>query len=137
MHAYYVDFGAFWYIKSNIICVQRTSLYSLKKKKNTEVITSLACTFQFYRPPPSVRAMSLHRETRINKGNNPEGDVRLICLYRAAPQLHTTRTLQPYVLFGYPLVMSTRILRMVRLETTAICHRWCLHTGAARASQRK
>lgn len=33
MHAYYVDFGAFWYIKSNIICVQRTSLYSLKKKK--------------------------------------------------------------------------------------------------------
>lgn len=49
-----------------------------------KVITSLVCTFQLHRPPPSVHACNVRTERQkkqTNEEENPEDVLRLICFF--------------------------------------------------------
>ncbi|GAA6066491.1 uncharacterized [Tachysurus ichikawai] len=58
--------------------------------------------------------------------------MRLVCLYHVAPETHTKRKLQQYVLFGYRFVVSTRIPRRKAHGRFSLkSHRWSVHTGSS------
>lgn len=106
-HACYGDSGAFGTLKLTLYSYEDLDYYSLKYMYLGYYLFGVHLSVA---PASSLGACSVLTDRNVNKQGEKSrrrSETYLFCNH-VAPELHTRK---PYVLFGYPFVMSTRIPR--------------------------